>query len=85
MNIDDIPNLVNVIQSTVKKKTNKDPTIRIIKQENKNKSKNKFTRKKPSKVKDINEIEMKIENKKKKEKENLVKQMKNLSKEEKPK
>ena len=25
MNIDDIPNLVNVIQSTVKKKTNKDP------------------------------------------------------------
>jgi len=41
-------------------KPKKESTIRIIKQENKKKSKHKFTRKKPSKIKDINEIEKQI-------------------------
>jgi hypothetical protein len=45
-----------------KKKENKGSTIRIIKQQDKSsKSKHKFTRKKPSKIKDINEIEKQIE------------------------
>ena len=45
-----------------KQKVNKESTIRIIRQQDKSsKSKNKFTRKKPSKIKDINEIEKQIE------------------------
>jgi hypothetical protein len=55
----------------------KDPTIRIIHQKE-NKSKHKFTRKKPSNVKDINEIEKQIEFKKRETKEikkSLVKEI----------
>ena len=45
-----------------KQKVNKESTIRIIRQQDKSsKSKNKFTRKKPSKIRDINEIEKQIE------------------------
>ena len=43
-------------------KPKNESTIRIIKQANKKKSKHKFTRKKPSKIKDINEIEKSISN-----------------------
>ena len=53
---------IGIIRDNKHNKHNKhkDPTIRIIKQGDKNKSKNKFTRKKPSKIKDINEIEKAI-------------------------
>ena len=69
-----------------KQKVNKESTIRIIRQQDKSsKSKNKFTRKKPSKIRDINEIEKQIEKqnelkqKQNKQKHN-IKQKKRLSK-----
>jgi len=82
--IEELGGLVENKKLSLKRNSPNNNSVKIIHQRER-KSKNKFTRKKPSKVKDINEIEMKIENKKKKEKENLVKQMKNLSKKEKPK
>ena len=60
-----------------KQKANKESTIRIIRQQDKSsKSKNKFTRKKPSKIKDINEIEKQIELKKSNQQVNNKKELK---------
>lgn len=62
-------------------KVNKESTIRIIRQQDKSsKSKNKFTRKKPSKIKDINEIEKQIEKQKGLKQKVNKKESKRLSK-----
>jgi hypothetical protein len=82
--MEELNGLVENKKLSLKRNNSNTNSIKIIQQKEK-KSKNKFTRKKSSNIEDINEIEMKIENKKKKEKENIVKQMKKLSKKETPK